>query len=165
MKKSIYGLVFASFCALAHPASYAVDAVNMQHMSGAHDKNSAIKHVMKAQFDQPNNPLLVNPIAVEQQYALAGWIQGGKGGRALLQLEHGHWVIAVCAGDALLKESTLIQTGMTVEMARNLIHQIKFLESKLDAETRTKLSSFDGLVQVNGSGHGHQVSGHAKTAH
>ena len=35
-------------------------------------------------FNQPNNPLKINPIVVENDYAIAGWSQGDKGGRALL---------------------------------------------------------------------------------
>ena len=45
----------------------------------AHDAAEHITHVMKAQFDTPENPLTVEPVTVGGDFAVAGWRQGDKG--------------------------------------------------------------------------------------
>ena len=42
-----------------------------------------IMHVLKAQFDTPENPLTVEPVSIEGDFAVAGWSQGGKGGQCI----------------------------------------------------------------------------------
>lgn len=69
-----------------------------------------IIHVMKAQFDTPENPLTVDPVSIEGDFAVAGWSQGSKGGRALLKLVDGQWTIHLCAG-AGLKQAQLLHKG------------------------------------------------------
>ena len=68
----------------------------------------AIEHNMKKLFDKPDAPLAVAPVTIEGDYAIAGWIQSGKGGRALLKKEKGQWSIQVCGGDGLKKSSALM---------------------------------------------------------
>lgn len=51
----------------------------------ANDMNEhQITMVMKQLFEKPDAPLSVVPISVDGDYAVAGWIQGGRGGRAFL---------------------------------------------------------------------------------
>ena len=49
------------------------------------DPLQAIPLVMKALFETPENPLAVEPVIVDGHWAVAGWAQGEKGGRALLK--------------------------------------------------------------------------------
>ena len=67
--------------------SSAVMAHDHQTASAAHAMSDAqaIEHSMKKLFDKPDAPLSVAPVSIEGDYAVAGWIQSGKGGRALLK--------------------------------------------------------------------------------
>jgi hypothetical protein len=50
-----------------------------------HTAEATIKALMAAQFDRPEQRLMVNPVVVEGDHAIAGWVQGDMGGRALLR--------------------------------------------------------------------------------
>ncbi len=114
----------------------------------------AIEHNMKKLFDKPDAPLVVAPITIEGDYAMAGWIQSGKGGRALLKKEKGQWSIQVCGGDGLKKASALSQTGMPSATAERLVAKVQTAEAKLSADQLKKLSMFDGIVKVDPAAHG-----------
>jgi hypothetical protein len=100
-------------------------------------------------------------VVVEADWALAGWLQDTRGGRALLQKRHGQWVIVVCGGDGLLEAQALVQTGMPAEMAAALAKKLAAAESRLPAATLKKFASFEGMLRVDGEGgHGAQGAGH-----
>jgi hypothetical protein len=108
-----------------------------------------ITHVMKAQFDKPDAPLKVHPVVVEGQFAVAGWTQGPKGGRALLQKEHGQWRISVCGGDGLLQAKVLALSGMGESAAQSLAAKVQAAESKLSKAQRQQLALFQGEIQID----------------
>jgi hypothetical protein len=114
----------------------------------------AIVHVLKKQFDKAQSPLTVTPVAVEGGWAVAGWLQDVRGGRALLNKRHGQWVIVVCGGDGLRQASTLAQTGMKAAEAQALAMKLQAAESRLPAETLRKFASFEGMLRVDGGAHG-----------
>ena len=114
----------------------------------------AIEHSMKKLFDKPHSPLAVAPVSIEGDYAVAGWIQSGKGGRAILKKEKGQWVIHVRGGDGLKQASALVQTGMDKATAERLAKKIQAAEAKLSADQLKKLSMFEGVVKVDQGGHG-----------
>jgi len=79
----------------------------------AHDVNQhQIAAAMKKIFDKPEAPLSVPSISVEGDYAVAGWVQGERGGRAFLQKLNGHWIIKACAGSALTQGESIQSLGM-----------------------------------------------------
>lgn len=123
----------------AHPKATQTDA-------------QAIEQGLKHQFDKPEAPLLVRPVSVEGDYAVAGWMQGVRGGRALLHRDKGHWTIALCGGDAMAQADTLVQAGLAPSAAQRLAQSIQSAESKLTSEHRKQLSTFEGMVKV-GAGH------------
>ena len=144
----VLALSFGPLC--AQPASSGSAAV----LTDA----SQIIATLKKQFDQPDAPLTVVPVTVVGDYAVAGWIQGKKGGRALLQKEQGQWRISVCAGDGLTQASVLETTGMQPVLARKLANAVGIAEAKLTAEQRRLFASFQGMLTVNAaSGHGHHA--------
>ena len=120
-----------------------------------------IAAVMKKQFDRPEAPLTVNPVTVEGNYAVAGWLQGTKGGRALLQKENGHWRIIVCGGDGLTQTQALETTGMSADVAKKLAKNVLAAESKLTAAVRQQLSSFEGMLKIDAADNAH----HSYAAH
>lgn len=116
----------------------------------------AIEHVMKAQFDKPQAPLTVVPVTVEGDYAIAGWIQKDRGGRALLKAEGGKWTIRVCAGDGLLQASTLEMAGVSGPTAKRLLEKVAAAEKRLPVDQVKKFSLFEGVLKIEaGSQHGH----------
>ena len=120
----------------------------------AHDaQEGPVRHAMMSVFDKPTDPLKVDPVVVSGDYAVAGWVQSGKGGRAVLQKTHGQWNIMVCGGDGLKDARALEQTGMSTATAAALAKAMNTAESKVSADTRKKFAMFDGVVKVN-AGHG-----------
>ena len=113
------------------------------------DDVQAVQYVLKKQFDKPNAPLKVMPVSVIENYAVTGWTQGNKGGRALLKKEHGKWSIQVCSGDGLTKVSTLEMTGMDKNAANKLAKGVAIAEKDLSQATLKLFASFEGVVNVN----------------
>lgn len=113
----------------------------------------SIEHAMKSLFDKPGSPLKVAPVSVEGAYAVAGWIQNNRGGRALLKKENGKWLIMVCGGDDLKKAQTLSMTGITPSSATKLAQKISAAEKHLSTDELNKLSMFDRIIRVDGSTH------------
>lgn len=129
------------------------------HQHGAHGQAAALDQsgmtdvdaitaVMKAQFDTPENPLLVAPVVVEGDHALASWEQGGKGGRALLAKGHMGWEIVLCGGKDLQMPSFLGQHG--VPAPEGLSQMFNAAEEKLGADKVALSSSFEGVVMISG---------------
>jgi hypothetical protein len=115
---------------------------------------------MKAQFDKPEAPLSVVPVTVEGDYAIAGWIQHDRGGRALLKAEGGNWTIRVCAGDGLLQASMLEMAGVSGAAAKRLLEKVAAAEKRLPVDLVKKFSLFEGVLKIeagnhHGHGHGH----------
>ena len=154
MKKIILLVACLSFFALA-PAGAHDHAANMEQH--AMPDAQAIEHLMKKQFDKPDAPLTVAPVTTEGQYAVAGWVQSGKGGRALLKKENGTWQIQVCGGKGLTQAETLTQTGMPPQAALTLAQKVGAVEAKLSTDQRKKLDMFEGMMKVDAPSH----DGHA----
>jgi hypothetical protein len=104
---------------------------------------------MKQQFDRPDAPLTVDPVAVVGSYAVASWTQASKGGRALLQRDKDRWVISVCGGDGLTRADVLQTTGMGADVAQKLAKAVTAAEAKLGADKRKLFASFEGMVKVD----------------
>jgi periplasmic copper chaperone A len=107
----------------------------------------AITAIMKEQFDTPENPLTVEPVIVEGDNAIAGWAQGGKGGRALLARRHGVWEIVLCGGPDLRMPEFLSQHG--VNAAQTLSKMYNDAEDNLGGEKTKLFSSFEGVVMIS----------------
>jgi hypothetical protein len=118
---------------------------------------TAITHVMKSQFDRPEAALTVMPVSIESDFAVAGWIQGSTGGRALLKKASGKWSIHLCAGEALTQVSTLEMAGIDSAAAKRLAQKVSIAERRLPAEHARKLSLFEGVLKIDGGAHhGHR---------
>jgi hypothetical protein len=108
-----------------------------------------IRKAMMAVFDKPSDPLKVNPVVVQGGYAVTGWIQGERGGRAVLHKVHGQWHILVCGGDGLREATVLTQTGMSAGAAFSLAKSLASAEARLPPDVLKKLGLFDGIVKVD----------------
>jgi hypothetical protein len=118
-------------------------------------------------FDKPNNPLKVAPVVVQGDYAVAGWIQGEKGGRALLQKTKSEWQISVCGGDGLTQAKVLETTGMPAANAKALADAVAVAESKLSPHQRHLFDSFEGMMkgEAGQANHGQHGAHGAHDAH
>jgi len=109
----------------------------------------AVEFTLKQQWDKPDHPLQVSPIVVVDQYAIAGWVQGERGGRALLRRSHHGWEVFMCGGDDLTKPHVLGQSGLDSVSADTLTQHLKQAEQSLTPETRKQFSIFGGVMPVN----------------
>lgn len=125
----------------------------------------SIEHAMKALFDKPDAPLKVAPVSVEGVYAVAGWIQSDRGGRALLKKENGKWSIQVCGGDGLKQASSLTMTGMDQASANKLAQKIAASEKKMPSEQVKKLALFEGILKVDGGALDPHTANHGHATH
>lgn len=148
MKRHLFKFVFVF--AILGVASFA------GLVSAQTEEQAAISHAMKAIFDKPGDPLTVTPAVVHGAYAVTGWLQGGKGGRAVLQKVQGKWQINVCGGDGLKSADALAHTGMSADTAKLLAQSLAKAESQLSPDVIKKLAMFDGIINVQG---GHAAHG------
>lgn len=118
----------------------------------AHDDAGTIRHVLMNMFDRPDARLTVDPVTVEGDIAVAGWAQGGMGGRALMRRMSGSWQIVLCSGDALKEARGLKQFGLDEQQALAMSSAIAKAEAGLDPALVEKFSRFDGIVMMGADG-------------
>ncbi len=116
----------------------------------AEDAPRAIRQLLLATFDRPEARLSVDPIVVEGDHAVAGWLQDGRGGRALLRRSKGAWVVWLCSGESLRSADTLRKTGIAAGIADTLAKRLQEAEARLPAASRAAFDSFEGTVMVSG---------------
>jgi hypothetical protein len=124
------------------------------------DDAGEITHLMMATFDTPATPLVVEPVTVHGDLAIAGWVQGGMGGRALLRHEDGSWELSLCAGDALRQAAGLQQLGLPPGEAKTLAAAVVAAEAGLDPAVLAKFASLEGVVTKGEVGGQPPVHGH-----
>ena len=133
-------ILFAMFTGMAHAAPSEADRISQ---------------AMKAIWDSPEAPLIVEPVVIEGDYALAGWTQQTRGGRALLLHREGTWHVHVCGGDGLKDIEALTMAGMSKEAAERLINEVNRAEGELPMEVREKFSTFGQNILVDKNHHAH----------
>ena len=117
----------------------------------------AIRAVMMTTFDKPDARLVVDPVVVSGDHAIAGWSQGDMGGRALMRKKGHAWEIVLCAGDDLKKTDVLTKVGLPEVAAKTLSASLSAAEAKVPLDRLVLFSKFEGMVMVSGDGHdGHQ---------
>lgn len=104
---------------------------------------------MRDIWDKPEAPLLVEPVVIEGDYALAGWVQQERGGRALLRKVHGQWRVHVCGGHGLKDADALAMAGMSPEAAGKLAAAASDAEAKLPTAHRAKFALFGQNIVVD----------------
>lgn len=159
MKNWIFAIAMGLSLLLSAGQAFALDANEHQ-----------ITMVMKKLFEKPDAPLTVVPISVVGDYAVAGWIQGDRGGRAFLQKDNNQWSISVCGGSGLTQAREMQTIGMKSDAAARLAAAVVAAESKLGADKRKLFDGFKGMVKVDPAGHDEhsmqgQHAGHAEPAH
>lgn len=149
--------------------SFAAIAVAvLAHISpAAASDQDTIQAVMMKTWDKPDVRLVVGPVVVSGDHAIAGWSQGDMGGRALLRKKGQAWDVVLCAGDDLKKTDVLAKVGLSAAAAKALAANLAAAEAKIPPDRLALFSRFEGLVMVSEDGHhGHgQPSGHQPHGH
>lgn len=125
-------------------------SMDMAHMHHAEkDPQVAIRDVLKMMFETPDKPLLIEPITVQDEWALAGWQQDRHGGRVLLkQWPHG-WRVQMLGGDTFKSVAGYEGAGLSPREAEQLSRRVLEVEAKLDEKTRQLFGSFEGTVAMS----------------
>jgi copper(I)-binding protein len=121
-------------------------------MPQSDDPAVAIPAVLKGIFETADSKLAVNPVVVQGDFAIAGWVQDGKGGRALLKKGHKGWSIHLCSGDSLKQAANLAKVGMSEADALALADKLATAEATVEQETLKLFASFEGTVMMGDDG-------------
>lgn len=114
-------------------------------------EQAQIRHLMRTTWERPNVPLSVDPVVVHDGYAIAGWVQEERGGRALLRRGNAGWEVILCAGDHLRSAETVIATGAPPAVAQLLVAKLIEAEGRLPPERLAKLAMFDAVLRMDDS--------------
>jgi hypothetical protein len=108
--------------------------------SSLSDDRQAITQALHQSIDKPGAQLEVDPIVVRQSYAIAGWLQGEAGGRALLHRERGEWKIVAQAGEELRDAQFVKAAGVPQQEASALTNMLITAERSVP---EARLARFD----------------------
>ena len=103
-----------------------------------------VKQMLSRTFDKPNNPVTTEAVVVQDNYALADWTQGSKGGRVLLVKTPESWKVLVCGGEALLKLYNIKGARVPEKTAQSLVSQLVDNEKMISNEKIKRINSFKG---------------------
>ena len=128
----------------------AAPAASQGHM---HDQGDhAVVAVLMTTFDRPEARLKVEPVVMDGDLAIAGWVQDGRGGRALLRRVSGQWKIVLCAGEPLKHRTGMVTAGIEPMQAGRMAALVLAAESKLAPATIALLDSFEGTMMMGADG-------------
>ncbi len=118
-------------------------------------QSTAVVTAIKAQWEKPNKPIDVPVVVVSGQHAIADWIQGEKGGRALLMMHGRHWQTMMCGDGNMKQRKHLLQAGVPAKDADALIAGLGKAEAKLTSDQLKLIDSFKGMVDLLKEPHHH----------
>lgn len=111
---------------------------------------AAVRQALMNTWDKPDNPLVVTPVVIAGDYAIADWLQGTRGGRALLARRHGHWQGLICGGDGLRNAAQLQGMGVPAQTSQALAEGLQQVEAVMPEAQRRQLSGFGQPVPMAG---------------
>ena len=139
-------LAIIALAVFAAPAAFATEAADID----------AARKAVLAVFDKPDAPLHVDPIAADGGYAVADWLQGSMGGRALLRETASGWRIVLCAGMALKSSVELQKIGLPKSAADAISERLSNREKAVEPAKLEQIDRFDGVVRMDSDDHNHQ---------
>ena len=101
-----------------------------------------IQAVIGKTYDKQNNKVNTTPVSVADDFAIADWTQGERGGRALMKRINGNWEILACGNDGLKDTKSLIKAGMNEKTASTVIKKLTNLEKSEDPKRLAKFNLF-----------------------
>jgi hypothetical protein len=137
--------------ALAFVAAICLFSNAIAHPQTEEESRARIQKLISTTFDRPDLKVQTDPIVIEGKVAIADWIQGEKGGRALLTRKHVDWEIIACGGPGFKDPSVIAGAGISKRIANNITEKLKIAEAKLPPQKVKQLDSFDGVVTMGRS--------------
>jgi hypothetical protein len=101
-----------------------------------------IQAVIGKTYDKPNNKVNTTPISIADDFAVADWTQGKRGGRALMKRIDGNWEILACGNDGLKDTKSLVKAGMSEKTASTIVKKLADLEKLEDPRRLAKFNLF-----------------------
>ncbi len=141
----------------------AILAITLLSPAAYADDVSDITASLKATWEKPNQALRVKPVVVTDQFAIAGWLQAERGGRALLQKGHHGWQTLLCAGE--ITPHLLHQAGLPASTAKRLLAALSQAEKGIQQQEIAQMSSFQGVVNMDIHGHHQPASSASHASH
>jgi len=133
--------------ATPNAAEMSMDMTHIHHE--AEDPQVAIRDVLKTMFETPDKPLTVDPIIVQEEWAIAGWQQDGRGGRVLLKQSPHSWQVQMLGGDTFKSPAGYASAGVSPRDAEQLSQRVIEAEAKLDGPALELFGSFEGMVAIS----------------
>ena len=118
------------------------------HPQTEEESRERIQKLISKTFDRPDLKVQSDPIVIEGKVAIADWVQGEKGGRALLTRKHVDWEIIACGGAGFKDPAVIAAAGISKRIANNITQKLKTAEAKLPPQKIKQLDSFDGVVTM-----------------
>jgi hypothetical protein len=107
-----------------------------------------VRQLLRGMFDKPEAPLTLDAVVVEADYAIADWMQGQAGGRALLRRKGDGWQLILCAGDEIRTSPALMRIGLPARHAEALAQKLAEAERSVPPERLAMISAFNGIVRM-----------------
>jgi hypothetical protein len=120
---------------------------------GGSSAEQGVRDFMAGVFDRPDSRLTVPSVAFAGDYAVAGWLQSGRGGRTLLRRSPEGWEFVVCGGEELRTPDGLREAGLPDALIGPMAQAVQASEASLPAHLRATLGDFKGLMKMEGAGH------------
>lgn len=143
-RSHIFAIALAALSIFAPHAGAAGSAAEQQ-----------IRNIISKTYDQLDKKVETAPIVVAGNHAIADWVQGEKGGRALLRVNQGRWEIIACGGDEFKDVKVLQDAGLHPGTAKQLIRLLNKAEATLSPQRVQQFGLFGKEVMMPAGHHGH----------
>jgi hypothetical protein len=117
---------------------------------GGSSAEQGVRDFMAGVFDRPDARLTVPSVAFAGDYAVAGWLQSGRGGRTLLRRSPEGWEFVVCGGADLTTLKGLREAGLPEGLGPAMVTAIGRAEVSLTSEQLRLLGDFPGMLRMEG---------------
>jgi hypothetical protein len=117
---------------------------------GGSSAEQGVRDFMAGVFDRPDARLTVPSVAFAGDYAVAGWLQSGRGGRTLLRRSPEGWEFVVCGGADLTTLKGLREAGLPEGLRPAMVTAIGRAEASLTSEQLRLLGDFPGMLRMEG---------------
>jgi hypothetical protein len=118
---------------------------------GGSSAEQGVRDFMAGVFDRPDARLTVPSVAFAGDYAVAGWLQSGRGGRTLLRRSPEGWEFVVCGGADLATLKGLREAGLPDVLGPAMVTAIGRAEASLTSEQLRLLGDFPGMLRMEGA--------------
>jgi hypothetical protein len=117
---------------------------------GGSSAEQGVRDFMAGVFDRPDSRLTVPSVAFAGDYAVAGWLQSGRGGRTLLRRSPEGWEFVVCGGADLTTLKGLREAGLPDVLGPAMVTATGRAEASLTSEQLRLLGDFPGMLRMEG---------------